>query len=73
MLYCTPACTVNTIVPVGTAQVGWVTDATVGTAGGDGALIVTVAAAGVEHVLSDMLRTRKVYIPGVNPAKVAVG
>jgi hypothetical protein len=73
MLYCTPACTVNTIVPVGTAQVGCVTDATVGTAGGDGALISTVDAAGVEHVLSAILLTRKVYVPGVNPGKVAVG
>ena len=36
-------------------------DATIGTAGGDGTvLIVTVEAAGVEHVLSAILRTRKV-------------
>jgi hypothetical protein len=42
-------------------QVGCVTDATVGTAGGDGdELIVTVEEAGVEQVLSAMLRTRKV-------------
>jgi hypothetical protein len=35
-------------------------DATVGTVGGDDALIVTVDAAGVEQVLSAILRTRKV-------------
>jgi hypothetical protein len=33
MLYSTPACVVKTIVPVGTAQVGCVVDATVGVAG----------------------------------------
>ena len=73
ILYSTPTCVVNTIVPVGIAQVGCVIDATVGTAGGAGtALIVTVAAAGVEQVLSAILRTRKLYVPGTNPEKVSV-
>jgi hypothetical protein len=61
MLYSIPDCVVNTIVPVGTAQVGCVVLATVGTAGAVGtALIVTVAAAAVEHVLSAVLLTLKV-------------
>ena len=34
------------------------------------AVIVTVLAAGVEHVASVLLRTRKVYVPGTNPEKV---
>ena len=60
------------IVPVGTAQVGWVVLATVGTAGAVGtALIVTVEAAGVEQVLSEILLTLNVYVPGTKPAKVA--
>jgi hypothetical protein len=61
MLYSTPACAVNTIVPVGTAHVGCVVLATVGAVGGVGtALIVTVAPAGVEQVLSAILLTRNV-------------
>ena len=72
MLYVTPAWVVNTIVPVGTAQVGWVVEPTVGTAGAVGtAFIVTVAAAGVEQVLSAMLLTLNVYIPGANELNVA--
>jgi len=60
MLYSTTLCVVKIIVPVGTAHVGCVVLATVGTAGADGtAFIVTVAAAGVEQVLSAMLRTLK--------------
>ena len=58
MLYVTPAWVVNTIVPDGTAHVGWVVEPTVGTAGTVGtAFIVTVAAAGVEHVKSVVLLT----------------
>ena len=73
MLYSTPLCVVKTIVPVGTAHVGCVVLATVGTAGALGtAFIVTVAAAGVEQVLSAMLRTRKLYVPENTPAKVAL-
>ena len=61
ILYSTPTCVVNTIVPTGTAQVGWVVDASVGAVGAPGAAsIVTVAAAGVEQVLSAILRTLKV-------------
>ena len=64
---------VNTIVPVGTAQVGWVVLATVGAVGAVGtALIITVEAAGVEQVLSVVLRTSKVYVPTANDAKVAL-
>ena len=64
---------VNTIVPVGTAQVGCVVLATVGTVGAVGtAFIVTVEAAGVEQVLSVVLRTSKVYVPAANDAKVAL-
>ena len=64
---------VNTIVPVGTAQVGWVVLATVGAVGAVGtALIVTVEAAGVEQVVSIVLLTRKVYVPAANDAKVAL-
>ena len=44
------------------------------TIGGLGtAFIVTVAAAGVEQVLSAMLRTLKVYVFGLNPLNVVVG
>ena len=61
MLYVTPAWVVNTIVPLGIAHVGWVVEPTVGTAGAVGiASIVTVAAAGVEHVKSVVLLTLKV-------------
>ena len=60
-LYSTPACVLNTMVPVGTAQVGCVVDETVGTAGAEGAaLMVTVDAALVAQVLSVVLRTLKV-------------
>jgi hypothetical protein len=52
---------VNTIVPVETAQVGWVVDKTVGIVGAAGtALIVTVETALVEQVLSVVLLTLKV-------------
>ncbi len=61
MLYSTPACVVKTIVPVGTAQVGCVVLATVGTLGALGAaMIPTVEAAFVVHVLSVVLRTLNV-------------
>jgi len=64
---------VKIIVPVGTAHVGCVVLETVGTAGALGtALMVTAAAAGVEQVLSAMLRTRKLYVPENSPAKVAL-
>ena len=62
----------NTIVPDGTAQVGCVVLNTVGTVGAVGtALIVTVEAALVIHVLSVVLLTLKVFTPEVNPLKVA--
>jgi hypothetical protein len=62
----------KTIVPDGTAQVGCVVDKTVGIAGAVGtALIVTVEAAAVVQVLSVVLLTLKVFIPAVNPLKVA--
>ena len=52
----------NTIVPDGTAQVGCVVDETVGVVGAVGtALIVTVEAALVIHVLSVVLLTLKVF------------
>ena len=70
MLYSTPDCALNTMVPIGTAQVGCEIDAIVGTTGGVGVTIITVDAAGVEQVLSAMLRTRKVYVPGGTPVKV---
>jgi hypothetical protein len=61
------------MVPDGTAHVGWVVLATVGAVGDVGtALIVTVAAAGVEHVVSVVLLTLKVYVPAANPAKVGL-
>jgi len=60
MLYSTPLCVVKIMVPVGIAHVGCVVLATVGTAGALGTeLMVTVAAAGVEQVISAMLRTLK--------------
>ena len=59
------------IVPVGTAHVGCTVLATVGTEGAVGtALIVTVEAAGVEQVLSAILLTLKLYVPGAKPAKL---
>ena len=62
----------NTIVPLGTAQVGWVVDETVGTVGAVGtALIATVEAALVIHVLSEVLLTLNVFTPEVRPEKVA--
>ncbi len=51
----------NTIVPVGTAQVGCVILETVGTAGAEGTgFIVTVDVPVAEQVLSAVLRTVKV-------------
>jgi len=74
ILYSTPLWVVKIMVPVGIAHVGCVVLATVGTAGALGtALMVTVAAAGVEQVLSAMLRTLKVYVFGLNPLNVVVG
>ena len=61
------------MVPVGVAQVGCVTEDTVGTAGGVGtALMVTVAAAGVMQELSVVFLTVKAYTPGVKLLKVAL-
>ena len=58
--------------PDGTAHVGWVTEDVVGTVGAVGtALIVTVEAALVIHVLSVVLLTLNVFTPDVNPLKVA--
>ena len=72
MLYSTPTCGVNTIVPVGTAHVGCVVLATVGCVGAVGtALMVTVVAAFVVHVLSVVLRTLNVYVLGNKPTKVS--
>ncbi len=57
-LYSTPTCVLKTIVPDGTAQVGWVTLAVVGATGAVGtAFIVTVEAAVAEHVLSAVFLT----------------
>ena len=70
MLYSTPVCVVKTIVPVAVAHVGWVVLATVGTVGAVAALITTVDAALVVHVLSVVLLTLKVYVFGDKPAKV---
>ena len=73
MLYSTPDCVVKTIVPVGTLQVGCVVLATTGVAGALGtALIVTVAVPAVEQVVSVILRTRKVYVPGARPVNVGL-
>jgi hypothetical protein len=73
MLYSTPACMVNVIVPDGTAQVGCITEATVGIAGALGiALIVTVEPAGVEQVLSAILLTLRVYVAGANAANTSL-
>ena len=70
--YSTPACALKTIVPDGMAQVGWVTEDVVGAVGAVGtALIVTVEAALVIHVLSVVLLTLKVFTPDVRPEKVA--
>jgi hypothetical protein len=58
--------------PVATEQVGCVIKLTTGVEGVLGtALIVTVEAALVTQVLSAMLLTLKVYVPGVNPVNVA--
>jgi hypothetical protein len=71
MLYSTPLCVLKTIVPVDILQVGWTTDWTDGRAGGAGtALIVTVEAAVAVQVLSAVLLTDKVNVPGRSPAKV---
>ena len=73
MLYSTPACIVKVIVPEGTAQVGCITEATVGTVGALGiALIVTVEPAGVEQVLAAMLLTLRVYVAGAKAAKTSL-
>ena len=58
--------------PDGVAQVGCVVLNTVGTVGAVGtALIVTVLAALVIHVLSVVLLTLNVFTPDANPLKVA--
>jgi hypothetical protein len=55
-LYCTPACAVNTIVPDGTAHVGCVVLATVGTDGAAGTALTVIAAAGTEIQVGDAAR-----------------
>ena len=73
MLYSTPACIVKVIVPEGIAQVGCITEATVGVEGAEGiALIVNVEPAGVEQVLSAMLLTLRVYVAGTNEANTSL-
>ena len=52
--YSTPACAVNTIVPLCTAQVGCVTLAVVGTAGADG--IALIASNAMMALSTDILR-----------------
>jgi hypothetical protein len=60
------------MVPVGTEHVGCTVTLAVGDAGTVGtAFIVTVAAAKVTHVLSAMLLTDSVYVPGARPENVA--
>jgi hypothetical protein len=62
---------VNTIVPDVIAQVGCVVEETVGTVGVVGiALIVTVEAALVAQVLSEVFLTLRVFTPDVKPEKV---
>jgi len=61
------------MVPVGTAQVGCVTDDVVGAIGALGALLITtgLAANGVIQVLSVVLLTDMIYAAGAREAKVA--
>jgi hypothetical protein len=62
----------KTTVPDVTAQVGCVVEKTVGAVGAVGtALIVTVEAALVAQVLSEVFLTLKVFTPDVRPEKVA--
>ena len=71
-LYSTLACVVKVIVPVVTAQVGWVVDAAVGTVGAPAAaLIVTLVPAEIQ-VLSDVLLTVTLLAPTVTPVKVTL-
>jgi len=58
------------IVPVDTAHVGCVTVAAAADGGFGTVIMVTVAAAAVIQVLSDVLLTLREYIPGFSPAKV---
>jgi hypothetical protein len=61
MLYCTPVCTANTIVPDGKAQVGCTMLLVVGVAGGEGTGSTVIAEALLlTHVVSAMLRTERV-------------
>jgi hypothetical protein len=60
MLYSTPACAVKTIVPVGTAHVGWVVLATVGVVGAVGTELIVTVEDTVEQVVSVKLLTRSV-------------
>jgi hypothetical protein len=71
-LYNTPLCDLNLIVPVEIAQVGCIGVADkVGANGAMGTvLMVTVLAAAVTQVLSEVLRTFKVKVPGLSPEKV---
>ena len=60
------------MVPVGVPQVGWIMLDVVGIAGGVGVLSVTVEAAALTHVLSEMLRTVRVYVAGARPENVGL-
>ena len=60
MLYCTPVWLSNTMVPLGTAQVGCTTLPTVGAEGGVGAVLIIIVEPVVIQVVSAVFRTQKV-------------
>ncbi len=70
MLYSTPAWVVNTIVPVVTAQVGWVTDDVVGVVGAVGTAFTDTLVTEETQVLSAVLLVLKACEPGVSPENV---
>ncbi len=63
----------NTIVPLVIAQVGCAVTLATGAVGAVGiGSIVTVVAASVVQVLSDILLTVKVYVFGAKPVKISL-
>ena len=73
MLYCTPVVgLVKVIVPVGKLQVGCEVTFPVGIDGAFGAGSTVMVPPVVTQVLSPVLRTRKVYVPGATPVNVGL-
>ena len=72
MLYSTPDCVVNTIVPVVVAHVGWTVTLPDGVLGALGAAFTVTVEPVAVQLLSVVERTLNVYVPGATPVKVAL-